>query len=80
MTKLTALAAAALVAAAGTASAGDALPMNPNKSSQAPAALAGLVGTQVAAGTIVAAVVVGSVIVLTIVDEDDNVSTATTTF
>lgn len=80
MTKLTAFAAAALMAAAGVASAGDTVPMNPNKSTQAPPpVLAGLVGTQVAAGTIVAAVVVGTAVVLTIVADDGSVSTTTTT-
>lgn len=78
MIKLTAFAAAALVAVAGAASAGDTLPMNPNKSTQVSPSLAGLIGTEVAAGTIVAAALVGTVIVITIVDGDGN--TTTTTF
>jgi len=71
-------AAAALLASAGIASAEGTLPLNPNKSTQTPPSLAGLVGTQVAAGTIIGVVVVGSLVVLTISDDDSGTVTTST--
>lgn len=78
MKTFTAIAAAtALLASAGIASANSPLPLNPNKSSQASPLLEGLIGTQVAAGVIVSAVLVGSVIVVSIAAEDGTITTST---
>lgn len=70
-------AAAALLVSTGIASADSALPLNPNKSSQTPAALAGLVGEEVDGGIIIAAVLVGALILLTIANDDGTTTTTT---
>lgn len=78
MKTFTAIAAAtALLVSAGIASANSALPLNPNKSSQAGAGLAGLLGGTFAGGTIIAAAVVGSLVVLTIAGDDGTTTTTT---
>jgi len=80
MKTFTAIAAAtALLVSAGIASANSALPLNPNKSSQAneDEGLAGLIGGEFAGGTILTATMVGALVVLLIANDDGTTTTTT---
>lgn len=74
MKTLTALVAgAAFLTSAGLASAETALPLNPNKSSQAEIGL----GSVFAGGTVTAIAAVGALFVITVVASDNTTSTTT---